>query len=376
MPHVLQIFWRAVTKADFFNVERGPDAGPTSGGGQLYFSISFGNHLDHAALGAFLGVVPPDAIATTRPSASIDVAVLSDPSVAAPLTFRARYRPPQPGDRYYIARQNRRRPSSERHPAWLPERGFPAAPADITGPDDPDVPDLSLLKICVLLDDESNYHATFVNRATRPPGLPPAVDILFWPNADCPPNDLIVLPTDVSELKDWRAALHADDATSREGLPTAPELEDAVDAVARRAGARGSGQGFRESAKQRRAIELHSMAVAREHLEADDWTVEDVSTTRSYDLHCQRGDEVLRAEVKGTTGDGTAVLLTPGEITAARDEHPETGLLIVSGITLEGDGDDSVADGGTLVLISPWDPDAAGQLIPLGFRYVLNPEGP
>lgn len=375
MPHVVQICWRAVTKADFFNVERGPDAGPTSGGGQLYFSISFGNHLDHAALGAFLGVEPPDAIASTRPSASIDAAVLDEPDVVAPLEFRARYRPPQQDDRYYIARQNRRRPNGERHPAWMPERGFPAAPADISGPDDPAVPDLSLLKICVLLDDAGTYHATFVNRSVRPSALPAAVDVLFRANTDCPPNGLIVLAVGTSDINDWRAAVRDSGVTSREGLPTAPELEDAVDAVARRAGGRTSGQGFRESFKERRAIELHAMALATDQLELDGWTVEDVSTTRSYDIHCRRNSETLRVEVKGTTGDGSAVLLTPNEVEVARDNHPETALLIVSGIILEANGDDIVPTGGELALLSPWDPDAAGELLPLGFRYVLNQAG-
>ena len=51
------------------------------------------------------------------------------------------------------------------------------------------------------------------------------------------------------------------------------------------------------------------MAVATVHLELDGWTVDDVSTTRPYDLHCRRGSEVLRTEVKGTTGDGSAVVV-------------------------------------------------------------------
>ena len=371
MSHVVEVFWRAVTKADFFNVERGTESGPTTGGGQLYFSVSFGPHMDHSALGAFLGVDPPDAIATTRPSASIDAAVLDEPSVVAPIEFRARYRPPQPDDRYYIARQNRRRPNGERHPAWTPERGFPAAPADITGPDDPAVPDLSLLKIVVLRDDEGGYHATFANSASRPGTLPPSVDVLFTPNADCPPNGLIALEGRTTDLDDWRSALRDSEATSREGLPTAPELEDAVDAVARGAGSRASGQGFRESFEERRAIELHAMAMATEHLELAGWTVEDVSTTRSYDLHCKRAGEVLRCEVKGTTGDGSAVLLTPGEVALAREKRPETALLIVSNVTLE-ERDEIVVTGGEIKLISPWDPDAVGELVPLGFRYVLG----
>jgi hypothetical protein len=43
------------------------------------------------------------------------------------------------------------------------------------------------------------------------------------------------------------------------------------------------------------------MAVATAYLEGAGWSVENVSTTRSYDLHARRGGEILRVEVKGTT---------------------------------------------------------------------------
>ena len=52
MADITHAFWRAVTNADFFNVERDQASGPTSGGGQLYFSISFGGDLDHADSGS------------------------------------------------------------------------------------------------------------------------------------------------------------------------------------------------------------------------------------------------------------------------------------------------------------------------------------
>lgn len=373
MARVLQVFWRAVTKADFFNVERGPGRGPATGGGQLYFSISFGEHLDHEEFGAFLGVEPPREIAISRPSRTIDAHVLDDPALVAPIPFRARYRPPKRDDRYYIARQNRRRPTGQRHPAWLPERGFPQAPADIDGHDDPAVPDLSLLKIYVLRTSDGAYHAAFSDRAGRPRGLPSAVDVLFRPNEDCPPNGLIVLGDDAVDLERWRAAVAGAGSRSRDGLASAPEIEDAAEAVARAAGARGSGQGFRESAEERRAIEIRAMSVARGHLEADGWDVDDVSTTRSYDLHCRRGADVLIVEVKGTTSDGSAVLLTPNEVALARERHPDTALLILAGITLAVDRSGTIiAEGGDLEVLSPWDPDAAGRLVAIGFRYIRD----
>lgn len=373
MADVLRIFWRAVTDADFYYVERGPDSGPTSGGGQLYFSVSFGEHLDHAELGRFLGVEPPTAIATSRPSARIAPAVLVDPSVTGEIEFRARYKPGRRDDRYYIARQNRRRRTGVRHPAWLPRFGFPEAPVYITTMDDPAIPDLSLLKIYILLDSEGGYHAWYGNSGALPDGLPEAAAALFRPNADSPPNGIIALPEGTISVDSWRGVALGEQALSRDGAPTGPEIEDALDSVAHRAGSRPTGQGFRESAEERRAIELRAMELAREYLEGEGWKVEDVSTTRSYDLHCRQSAETLHAEVKGTTGDGRAVLLTPNEVEWHRSRHPATALLIVSEIALGRAGGSAVtAEAGTLHVIHPWEPDRHGRLEPVGFRYFIS----
>src|ERR1700722_19344619 len=106
MVEVAELFWRAFTAADFFNIERGRAAGPTGGYGQLYISISF-RGLTQLQLGAFLGRATPTEIETVRPAVTIEADVAYDRSIEAPLTFRSRYRPPQPDDRYYIANQNR-----------------------------------------------------------------------------------------------------------------------------------------------------------------------------------------------------------------------------------------------------------------------------
>jgi len=374
MTKIDLIFWRKVTNADFFNVERGQQVGPRTGGGQLYFSISFGSHLAHAELGAFLGIRPPDVVRTTRPAKTIDVHALASPKVVAPLEFRPRYRPPQRGDRYYIARQNRRRANGERHPAWMPDSGFPSAPADISGKNDPSIPDLSQLKILVLRASDGSYHATFVNTRRHPPALPGYAEILFRPNALCPADGIVHAGDNAVSLSTWRFAIAGSRTWSREGLPTTPDIEDAVDSASRAAGARASGQGFRSSWPERRAIEQRAMDVVTDHLKDDDWSVRDVSSDHSYDLHCKKPGQVLRIEVKGTTGDGSAVLLTRNEVMVAREEHPQTALAIVSEIELDTSGDAPLATGGSLRMISPWQPDTAGDLHPIGFRYLLHPE--
>jgi hypothetical protein len=50
MAQVVELLWRAVTAADFFNIERKREKGPTGGGGQTYISISF-RGLTHTELG-------------------------------------------------------------------------------------------------------------------------------------------------------------------------------------------------------------------------------------------------------------------------------------------------------------------------------------
>ena len=74
------------------------------------------------------------------------------------------------------------------------------------------------------------------------------------------------------------------------------------------------GQGFSSSSKTRKAIELASMDKAQEHYRSLGWNVEDVSSNHPYDLRCTMpAESELHVEVKGTTGDGSSVLLTPGD---------------------------------------------------------------
>jgi len=143
---------------------------------------------------------------------------------------------------------------------------------------------------------------------------------------------------------------------------------------------RARGQGFRVSSQTRRAIEEHAVGLAIAHF-ADDkvegggWDVENVGATRSYDLHCTRGDAELRVEVKGTTSDGSDVLLTPNEVAHARDHYPRVALFVVSRITLTDLNDGTVApSGGNVRVVWPWRIDD-GALSPVGYAYAVPYEG-
>lgn len=372
MATARQLFWRSVGPSEFACVERARENTPSSGGGQTYFSVIFGEHLDKEELGRFLGLEPADRLITERPPVPLSAGVLGDPS-SRPETieFRPRYRDPtDERDRYYIARQSRQRARQSRHPAWRGERGFPEAPDDVADGEDSRMPDLSHLKLIIARDHSGGYHADYVNTDHVPTGTPPPLRVLYEPNEIAGPDGLIDLGDLGVSLDALATLLHPRDLRSRS---VSPEVEDAREATSRVARAHRHGQGFRQSNAEREAIDAHAMALAHEHLESDGWEVEDRSANHPYDLFCQRNGEQLHVEVKGTTSEGSAVLLTPNEVEFARGAFPEIALLVVREVQLLVDEHGGpVAAGGETSLLVPWDIDVAGTLKPTGFAYELS----
>lgn len=117
-------------------------------------------------------------------------------------------------------------------------------------------------------------------------------------------------------------------------------------------------------------IARYAMSVAEEHYGRPDWTVENVSLHEPYDLLVHRpGQPDLHVEVKGTTGDGSQILLTPNEVSHARDHYPNVALFIVSEIRLAS-GQSSRAK---MQALEPWRLDDA-LLTPIGYRYEVASE--
>lgn len=134
---------------------------------------------------------------------------------------------------------------------------------------------------------------------------------------------------------------------------------------------RKDGHAFMRSAAQRRAVEMRAMAVAREFFEDQGWTCDDVSRTRPYDFHLTRSGQILMVEVKGTTGAGTKIILTRGEVEVVRGRGPEAALALVTGIELDATKDGApVAAAGELKVIRPWEVDDE-RLSPLTYSYPL-----
>jgi hypothetical protein len=150
---------------------------------------------------------------------------------------------------------------------------------------------------------------------------------------------------------------------------TQPEVEAALDIVAQVVGDRPSGQGFLVDPVERRALERYAMQMATRHYQARGWQVEDVSSHCPFDLQCTRADrQVLHVEVKGTTSNGSAILLTRNEVEHARATYPHVALYIVA--DLQVGAESSAISGGRVIVCEPWQPHEE-YLRPLAYTYSM-----
>jgi hypothetical protein len=129
------------------------------------------------------------------------------------------------------------------------------------------------------------------------------------------------------------------------------EVVDAIAAVLRRRG----GQGFLPDAEARRVVEELAMAAAAAHFRERYTTVEDHHVGNPYDLYAtKKGKKDLYIEVKGTTGEGWQILVTPGEVEWAKEHR--TALFILAGVELEKVDGKWRASGGSAIVRNPWKP--------------------
>lgn len=131
-------------------------------------------------------------------------------------------------------------------------------------------------------------------------------------------------------------------------------------------------QGLEPDDGLRRLVEEHAMAVAQAELTRMDFVVENVSRQRgTLDLLCTsrtKPTTTLRVEVKGTRGDGSAVLVTAGEVARACAEPEATALFVVSQIQLT-PGREPI--GGVWRLYRPWQLERC-ELYPTQYRCHLE----
>jgi hypothetical protein len=192
-----------------------------------------------------------------------------------------------------------------------------------------------------------------------------------WYSAEAMPSDE-ALYDDAVEFAGYLKRVYDAEALGLAPTTSPPEVVEVQRAAAGQPIRRGNGQGFGLTAKERQVVEKHAMRLAKAHLNNLHWRVRDVSSTKPYDFECTRGLERMIVEVKGTTSTGEQIVVTRNEVAAHRARHPNNALIIVHSIDLQRLlSENPKADGGTLLMISPWEV-REDQLRPLAFQYTVQ----
>jgi Domain of unknown function (DUF3883) len=129
-------------------------------------------------------------------------------------------------------------------------------------------------------------------------------------------------------------------------------------------------QGLIADPKTRKAVEDHAMSLAEAHYRELFDVVENTAATEPFDFRCKKGDEEVRVEVKGSTGNAIHVLVTAGEVENARGTGWRTDLFIVGGINVVPTENGPSAEGGTKRSIESWRPKC-DELKPTVYRYTI-----
>jgi hypothetical protein len=132
-----------------------------------------------------------------------------------------------------------------------------------------------------------------------------------------------------------------------------------------------TGQGLESDFELRKAIELHAMAAAEAYYKTRWNTVENVSSTKPFDLRCSTDAQELHVEVKGTRSNGTSIILTKNEVEHARRQFPNIELFVLFNIELDERG---VPVGGEHRILRQWE-IKEDQLVAISYKYSLPPCG-
>lgn len=184
-------------------------------------------------------------------------------------------------------------------------------------------------------------------------------------------------PPSVINVK--RCAIEGDGAASqlsimeldREKVATLLEGITLVPGARTRSKGRG-GQGFGLSKAERDQVERRAMQVARDLYEKSGWVLVDTSIGNPFDFLATKGTDRRYLEVKGTTGEGSSIELTHGEVRHVQQNERSCALVVVAEIRLaEADGKWAASGGRVVVHEDPWSIDES-VLEATRFRYSMG----
>ena len=283
--YIASVFWRKITAADLFNIERSRNAGPTSGGGQLYIDIPLGRGVSTDEFGKFLNGQPLDSDPSTWETIEITVHSLSLPDVGASLSLTPRR---GANRRYRIANQNRQATGGNRHPAWTAERGFPSAPDEVASRNDPRMPDVSVLKIFIARTDRGEFFAHYTNSTTMPENWPKVsgLDVLFQPNSQVEADGIIQIPADSRlrphSLGEWTAAPPGSSATVAEQAHSSAQV--VLRSIQSRRSTTGNARSGSRTSRVRPDVTESVNVDAPRSSEAEDWVEDRLRKMYGQDL--------------------------------------------------------------------------------------------
>jgi hypothetical protein len=138
-------------------------------------------------------------------------------------------------------------------------------------------------------------------------------------------------------------------------------------------GRRRIGQGFERNPAVRLAVEEYAMVAAEQHYARANWTTQRCEHLNlGYDIVCTNGAEQLFVEVKGTRGDGSRVVITRNEAAYAHANYKRTELFVLYNVHVANPQAMPIScTGGESRIISEWDPNARGTLIPKDYYWYL-----
>ncbi len=160
-----RIWWREITPEDLYAMEK------SSRGlrGRTALEVRPVPHLLH-----FLGL-DRAAQDDTWDDVRIVARVVGDPDVSAPLVFKAHRR----HGVYELPSQNRHDDRHERHPAWLPEHGWPDVVPGSVEEAKQVIADLGGLHVYLARVESGQYFAGFTVGAALPAGWPRSCEPMF-----------------------------------------------------------------------------------------------------------------------------------------------------------------------------------------------------
>lgn len=170
----------------------------------------------------------------------------------------------------------------------------------------------------------------------------------YYPLESMPRTESLL--KDIAQFVEWLGVIYENVELGRTPTSNLPDVLVVNEVVSKR---KQPGQGRGLSGEERKCVELHAMARARELLSNLGYSVIDVSNKKSFDFEAKLGDEKICVEVKGTTGFAGSILMTRNEVELHRNEYPNNALIIVSEIDLER-GKSPKTSGGQITYAKPW----------------------